>query len=325
MIRLGRATVTPFKTFLTSELLRLLKLPRLSKLLKLLKLLAIFSQSHLLTIMNTLLTGSSRIQKISHSGAEVVDDLLAVEEALEILLRFGANGARTETTITVTMRTPGHDRELALGFLYAEGIIRNIEQVEEVKDSAENRVVVVLKDGHVPQLRRAERNFYSTSSCGVCGKSSVDAVYSFQSPTPGSDSVQIEPALFHTLERTLREQQAAFELTGGLHASAFFDLDGNLMLVREDVGRHNALDKVIGAALVDAQLPLANTILLLSGRVSFELIQKACMAGIRIVAAVGAPSTLAVRLAREHDVTLIGFLRPTAFNIYSGPQRISTL
>jgi FdhD protein len=275
--------------------------------------------------MNGLLTGSSRIQKISLNGTEVVDDVLAVEEPLEILLRFGAKGAPTEKNISVTMRTPGHDRELALGFLYSEGIIQGMSAVAEVKhDESHKRAVVVLKDGEVPELQHAERKFFATSSCGVCGKSSVDAIHTLQPRNNDGDDVQIKADVFHALENTLRRQQAAFALTGGLHASALFSRDGSLMLVREDVGRHNALDKVIGAALVDGQLPLVNTILLLSGRVSFELIQKACMAGIPVVAAVGAPSTLAVELAREHNVTLIGFLRQTGFNIYSGSQRIST-
>lgn len=274
--------------------------------------------------MKSILTRSSRIQKITGSKAELADDVLAVEEPLEIMVSFGSKGARTDRNISVTMRTPGHDAELAMGFLYTEGIIPDIAQVECVKvNDSENRVVVVLKDGQIPDLRRAERSFYTTSSCGVCGKSSLDAIRTLQPQHFSGSDALIGAALFHMLETTLREQQAAFAVTGGLHASALFDLDGNLILVREDVGRHNALDKVIGAALPDKQVTLVNTILLLSGRASFELIQKACMAGIPVVAAVGAPSTLAVDLARECNITLIGFLRKTGFNIYAGAQRIT--
>lgn len=277
------------------------------------------------TVVKSILTEFSRIKKVTSSKAELVDDVLAVEEPLEIVLSFGAGPGRTDRNISVTMRTPGNDEELALGFLYTEGIIRDIAHVEEVKTfDTENRVSVLLRGDQTPDLQRAERSFYTTSSCGVCGKSSLEAIRTLQPRHDSRSDVRIEAGFFHALETTLRKQQAAFETTGGLHASALFDLDGRLTLVREDVGRHNALDKVIGAALIDRRVPLINTILLLSGRASFELIQKACMAGISIVAAVGAPSTLAVGLAREFDITLIGFLRATGFNIYSGAQRITT-
>ena len=276
-------------------------------------------------MVKTSLTESSPVKRIIHRQVEHVEDLLAVEEPLEIRLRYGPGDAPVDKNISVTMRTPGNDEELALGFLFTEGIIRDINQVSEVKAAATgNRVLVVLHAREIPHLQGADRNFYTTSSCGVCGKSSIDAIRTL--PTrqyPGSD-VQVRADLLHELEAALRKQQAAFEITGGLHASALFDLNGTLTMLREDVGRHNALDKVIGAALLKGQVPLGNTILLLSGRASFELIQKACMAGISIVAAVGAPSSLAVQLADESDITLIGFLRKTRLNIYSGSQRIIT-
>ena len=175
----------------------------------------------------------------------------------------------------------------------------------------------------MPDLQNTERNFYTTSSCGVCGKSSIDAIRTITSASPGSDHIKISAGIIYSLPDLLRKAQNIFEQTGGLHASALFDLYGNLLLMREDVGRHNALDKLIGASLIAGDLPLSNHILLLSGRASFDLIQKAAMAGIKIVAAVGAPSTLAVELAKEFNLTLIGFLRGERFNIYSGENRIA--
>ena len=179
-----------------------------------------------------------------------------------------------------------------------------------------------MSENKQPLLQKAERNFYTTSSCGVCGKSGIDAIRTVSLYKNDADEICLKAGLFYRLDDVLRKQQAVFESTGGLHASALFDLEGNFMMLREDVGRHNALDKVIGAAFLNDQLPLSNTILLLSGRASFELVQKAAMAGIKIIAAVGAPSSLAVQLAEETGITLIGFLRNQRFNIYSGGQRI---
>jgi FdhD protein len=185
-----------------------------------------------------------------------------------------------------------------------------------------NKVLITFSKNKQPNLQNAERNFYTTSSCGVCGKSGIDAIKTVSFYKNDADEICLKAGLFYRLDEALRTQQAVFESTGGLHASALFDLAGNFIMLREDVGRHNALDKVIGAAFLNDQLPLSNTILLLSGRASFELIQKAVMAGIKIVAAVGAPSSLAMQLAEETGITLIGFLRNQRFNIYSGGQRI---
>jgi FdhD protein len=185
-----------------------------------------------------------------------------------------------------------------------------------------NTVVVRLSKGLQPQLQNTERNFYTTSSCGVCGKSSIDAIKTVSVFTSSNDDLKLQPDIIYGLPDKLRQQQEVFESTGGLHASALFNFDGTFLDLREDVGRHNALDKVIGAALLNNQLPLSHCILLLSGRASFELVQKAHMAGIKVIAAVGAPSSLAVSLAEESGITLIGFLRGARFNIYSHNQRV---
>ncbi|MBD0256150.1 MAG: formate dehydrogenase accessory sulfurtransferase FdhD [Cytophagales bacterium] len=263
------------------------------------------------------------VQKVRNHQLLEADDALAVEEPLEIGLQYGSKDRLVTKAVSVTMRTPGHDQELALGFLWTEGIISRAGQVARTSVLAgENKVVVTLNEHEVPALQPAERNFYTTSSCGVCGKASIGAIRTV-SPYPGTpDQIAVAAGVFYGLEDELRKQQRLFASTGGLHASALFDLAGKLIMLREDVGRHNALDKVIGAALLEDALPLDRTILLLSGRASFELVQKATMAGIKLVAAVGAPSSLAVQLAQEAGMTLIGFLRHQGFNIYAGAHRV---
>ncbi len=266
--------------------------------------------------------GGFSIKKISMDQWVDANDQLAVEEPLEIQLSYGAK-EKTQKNISVTMRTPGHDEELAIGFLFTEGLIQTSEQIESVKSLAENKILIALQNHIEPSIQKAERNFYTTSSCGVCGKSGIDAIRTVSLYQNVLDNISLEPRIFFGMEEQVRAHQCIFESTGGLHASALFDLHGNFIMLHEDVGRHNALDKVIGDALMKHQLPLTNTILLLSGRVSFELIQKASMAGIKIVAAIGAPSSLAVELATELDMTLIGFLRNQRFNIYCGWKRIA--
>ncbi|MEO6685409.1 MAG: formate dehydrogenase accessory sulfurtransferase FdhD [Dyadobacter sp.] len=265
------------------------------------------------------------IKKVSNNGIVDADDQLAVEEPLEIQIKYDLSGNQTKKSISVTMRTPGNDQELAVGFLFTEGIISNTNQVENVKSDLfdENKVLVTLAENVKPKLQTSERNFYTTSSCGVCGKSSIDAIKTVSVFQQKKDNISVSANLFYSLQQALRKQQEIFQNTGGLHASALFDLEGNFLLLREDVGRHNALDKVIGSSFLSEQLPLTNTILLLSGRASFELIQKASMAGIKIVAAIGAPSSLALQLAEDFGMTLIGFLGQERFNIYSGSQRIT--
>lgn len=225
------------------------------------------------------------------------------------------------------MRTPGNDEELAIGFLFTEGIIKYSEQVSDVKKMLfyENKVLITLNENEIPELQNSGRNFYITSGCGVCGKASIDAIRTisvYRNFENSADEIFFDANLLYGMNNAFKKQQVIFESTGGLHASALFELNGNLILLREDVGRHNALDKLIGAAFLNEMLPLNDKVLLLSGRVSFELIQKAAMAGIRIVAAVGAPSSLAVQLAKESGITLIGFLRDVRFNIYSDEKRV---
>jgi len=251
------------------------------------------------------------------------EDLLAVEQPLEIRIVYGSGKERQQKNISVTMCTPGNDAELAVGFLFTEGIITRKEDILDCISPGDNIVIAELQPGISFDPKKIERHFYTSSSCGVCGKSSIDAVKNVFSKNGAKDNMMINASVFPKLPDTLRKKQEVFEHTGGLHASALFDLDGNLLLTREDVGRHNALDKLIGAALIAGNIPLDKHILLLSGRASFELIQKAAMAGIKIVCAVGAPSSLAVELAKECDMTLVGFLRDGRFNIYSGEQRIN--
>lgn len=266
-------------------------------------------------------TGIVKVNIHQHMLAE---DLLAVEAPLEIQLRYtGAEGIPVSRSVSVTMRTPGEDKALGAGFLFTEGIIRDREEIEDIVIPEENKVLICLKAGVQPVLQHTERNFYTTSSCGVCGKASIEAIKTVSRfPVPAIPA-QLAPGLLYSLPQKLREQQEVFESTGGLHASALFDLEGHFIGLQEDVGRHNALDKVIGTALLQERLPLHQVILLLSGRASFELVQKAVMAGIPVIAAVGAPSSLAVALAAEQGITLIGFLRGERFNIYSGRERIA--
>lgn len=256
------------------------------------------------------------------------EDLLAVETPLEIRIVYGPETERQQKNISVTMCTPGHDAELATGFLFTEGIIRSREDIlktvsfEEAGISGGNIVIAELRPGIYFEPNKIERHFYTSSSCGVCGKSSIEAVKNVFGKPETKDRISIGAPVLTRLPDTLRKQQEVFEHTGGLHASALFDLSGELLLTREDVGRHNALDKLIGASLIAGNIPLDDHILLLSGRASFELIQKAAMAGIKFVCAVGAPSSLAVELARECEMTLVGFLRDGRFNIYWGEHRI---
>lgn len=268
--------------------------------------------------------------RIRNNMQESVLDCLAVEEPLEIRLSYGAPEARRVHNLAVTMRTPGNDAELAAGFILTEGIIAAAAEIKSidhiVTDCAENRgniISVSLHETVVPRLAKQERNFYTSSSCGVCGKASIEAIHTaskVQLP-PWNDAPLTVP-LINSLAAKLNGPQEVFLATGGLHAATLFNTSGNILLLREDVGRHNALDKLIGAAFTVNNIDLSRSILLLSGRASFELVQKAAMAGIPVIAAVGAPSSLAVSLAASFGITLIGFLRNERFNIYSAAQRI---
>jgi FdhD protein len=267
------------------------------------------------------------VNKINASGeSSVNEDFLAIEEPLEIRLEFSAENQRITQSISITMRTPGNDFDLALGFLFTEGIINNSSHVESIKhcDAQNNVVKISLPTGLAIDVGRLQRNFYTSSSCGVCGKTSIEALQMNACPTLTKTENLTHATTIHVLPEKLRAAQSVFDSTGGLHAAGLFDADGNLMLLREDVGRHNAVDKVIGAQFQNQLLPLHDKILLVSGRASFELVQKALMAGIPVLAAVGAPSSLAVELANNFGMSLIGFVRDQRFNIYSHPERIVT-
>lgn len=272
----------------------------------------------------------SRIKKINSESVLDADDLLAVEEPLEIRLSVGSMNDRNRKSISVTMRTPGNDFELALGFLFTEGIISNQSDVVQIRycaeqnsaDNRENIVIVELNTDVDVDLKKLERHFYTSSSCGVCGKSSIEAIKTTHSLSVSGLEFSVDQEVLMGLPAKLRARQNVFEHTGGLHAAALFSPEGELIFLREDVGRHNALDKLIGAAFSSGKLPLDQHVLLLSGRASFELIQKAVMAGIQLIAAIGAPSSLAVETAKKFSVTLVGFLRNDRFNSYNGEQRI---
>ena len=247
-------------------------------------------------------------------------DEVAVEEPIEI--RVGG------TSVSVTMRTPGDDFELAAGFLFTERIVSGRDDLAGIaygngpdKRPSANVVDVTLRAGKTVDLARLQRHFYAASSCGVCGKASICAVRVHGIRRPAED-LRISPELLAGLPAVLRDRQAVFDRTGGLHAAALFDESGALLDVREDVGRHNAVDKVIGRALLDGRLPLSQQILFVSGRGAFEIVQKALVAGVPVVASVSAPSSLAVELAREYGLTLIGFIRGERFVVYSGNERL---
>lgn len=271
------------------------------------------------------------IHKYHGDQREHFRDDLAVEEPLEIQI-LAANAANAAArSVSITMRTPGHDVELALGFLYTEAILSGKEQIASVAGSGpvdaetglQNIVRVELEAGVEIDLGRLERHFYTTSSCGVCGKTSIDALR-----VTGRGSLKDKGATFgrkliRDLPDKLLQNQELFTRTGGLHAAAVFDRAGEIVVVREDVGRHNAVDKVVGALLLTDRLPANELGLLVSGRASFELMQKALVAGLPTLVAVGAPSSLAVDLGREYGMTLVGFLRGEKFNIYAGDHRIT--
>jgi FdhD protein len=288
----------------------------------------------------------TEIHRLRGKSAQRQSDFVSVEEPLEIQIIH--KPTKTDAALSITMRTPGNDVALALGFLYTEGLIRKRSDVLEVqsKDNGEdNTLIVWLDDALEFDMSRLQRHFYTTSSCGVCGKSSLDAVQQQCHIELPKTQWKVDPELLYKLPQNLREVQSNFEQTGGLHGCALFDLKGSLLCSMEDVGRHNALDKLIGQILMGSatlkysnttldlgvaemkdshtfNIPLSEHILLLSGRISFELVQKAAMAGIRFIAAVGAPSSLAIDLAEDMGITLVGFLRDERCNVYSHPHRI---
>jgi FdhD protein len=271
------------------------------------------------------LTAARPIVRITATGRVSRPDVLAVEEPLELRVAGRA--------LAVTMRTPGHDVELAHGFLLSEGVIGGRADVLDARycdslDDDGRNTYNVLDVGLAPGVPApevgVERNFYTTSSCGVCGKASLDAVRLRTRFSPADDPVVVDAATLTALPDRLRTRQRVFERTGGLHAAGLFTADGELLVVREDVGRHNAVDKVLGWSVLQGRVPAASTVLMVSGRTSFELVQKAVMAGIPVLAAVSAPSSLAVELAEESGLTLAGFVRGDAMNLYAGAHRVRT-
>jgi FdhD protein len=255
------------------------------------------------------------IHRFEHDSLDAAQDLVATEDPLQI----SVNGHN----LAITMRTPGHDRELAAGFLFTEGIVQRRAEIQSIETDGKGRVDVTLSSGTEIDADRFARNFYLTSSCGVCGKASIEALRSIGCPALDRERPTVSPALISSLPDKLRATQKIFQQTGGLHGCALFRASsGESLLVREDVGRHNAVDKLVGAAFLEGKTPLADCILLLSGRISFELVQKALMGGVAVVAAVGAPSSLAIETARRFGMTLIGFVRDRRFNVYSGEWRL---
>ncbi len=273
-------------------------------------------------------TGIVRFQGDERSE---LTDRVAIEEPLEIRVDFVVNGERCVRSLSITMRTPGHDEELAAGFLMSEGLVRSARDIESIRPcgpesgahDGNNVVKVRLADHATIAWPNVERHFYATSSCGVCGKASLEAL-----EVPGMcpiarDGFRFAISAIRMLSDRLRAQQSVFEETGGLHAAALFNSAGQILAIREDVGRHNAVDKLLGAQFLQGQTPLASNLLFLSGRISFELAQKALAGGVPMVVAVGAPSSLAIELAKRFDITLIGFLRGERFNVYSGEWRLT--
>jgi FdhD protein len=267
-----------------------------------------------------------RMRVVEDGRARVRPDTLATEEPMEV--RLISAGAKQ--TVAVTMRTPGTDFELAVGFLYGEGIVSSPEDIEKISYCVDadvdaeqhyNIVNVELRGGREYDLRPLERHFYTTSACGVCGKASLEQLELRGCPVIGPGP-EVSAKTIYSLPEKLRAAQGLFEATGGLHAAALFDAEGDLIALREDVGRHNATDKLLGWALLEGRLPLRDRVVMVSGRSSYEIMQKCLTAGVPIVCAVSAPSSLAVDVAREFGMTLVGFLRGSKFNVYAGFERI---
>ena len=261
---------------------------------------------------------------VTDGTARPRSDVLVAEEPLEI--RVNTHGV--DHPISVTMRTPANDFELAVGFLYTEGIIRGRDDVDQVRycvggpvEQQYNIVTVALRPGVSFDEQSVKRNFYTTSSCGICGKASLEALGVKGTPEIPAGPV-VETKVLAALPERLRKGQKVFERTGGLHAAGLFDPDGNLLAIREDVGRHNAVDKLVGWLVMDGKVPAGERILVVSGRASFEIMQKALSAGVPIVAAVSAPSSLAVATAEEYGMTLAGFVRGDSLNVYAGAERV---
>ncbi len=261
------------------------------------------------------------IRKFSNNIFSNKSDQIAIEEPLEILLDAEIS-KNSPKTLSITMRTPGNDQHLALGFLYTEGIIRDFESIQSIETTHLNQIVIKLKANVSFKWKQLERHFYTSSSCGVCGKTSIEAVTHRQYPSLKADFPMITPQTLLEFPLKLKVNQSVFNLTGGIHAAALANQNGDILACMEDVGRHNALDKLIGYFLHMPDFTYSDKVLIVSGRISFELVQKAMMAGIPVMIAVGAPSSLAIELANSANMTLVGFVKENRFNIYSGQDRI---
>lgn len=274
---------------------------------------------------------SREVVRFENGGFRTASDFVATEEPLEIRVVFGPKGKRKDRSLSITMRTPGNDQELAAGFMIGEGIVQKPEDIVQFEETGTpdkatgrtNQLCVHLSEDVEFDFGSLQRNFYTTSSCGICGRASMDAVRAQLTESVAGDSMQVETATIVSLAKTLRQHQQTFDETGGLHAAGLFGADGTLIDCCEDVGRHNALDKLIGGRFLAGQLRDQDYVVLVSGRASFELVQKAVSAGIPMLVAVGAPSSLAVELAEEFGVTLIGFASANRFNVYSHPAKLS--
>jgi FdhD protein len=264
-----------------------------------------------------------RVQRVHGVTTFDADDVVAVEEPLEIRIAYDEGGERVERRLSITMRTPGDDRDLAVGFVCTEGLVASRDDVANLRQLDDDVVAVELRVPPRIDLSRLDRSFVTTSACGVCGKASLEAIR-VPTDTPITAGPVIPVSVFHALPAALRTAQSVFERTGGIHAAALFDVEGRPRALREDVGRHNAVDKLVGAMLLEGALPLSSYALMVSGRASFELVQKARVAGIPILAAVGAPSSLAIDLARSEGMTVLGFVRDGRFNVYCGAERVGS-
>lgn len=263
------------------------------------------------------------VLKVEDDQKKTIIDSVVVEEPLEMQIRYFFNGKWLKKKLAITMRSPGNDVALTLGFLFTEGIIAAKAGIESIEQLEPNVVIVNFLQTTQVNLTSLNRNFYATSSCGVCGKASIEQLEKITCFFPQKNLPKFKLNIFLSLPKLLRNTQSVFETTGGIHAAGLFDANGILLNHAEDIGRHNAVDKLLGSCLQKERMPLRQHILMLSGRISFELVQKAMMAGIPVIAAVGAPSSLAIELGEENGMTLIGFLRDGRFNVYSGVGRLT--
>ncbi|MBO6489640.1 MAG: formate dehydrogenase accessory sulfurtransferase FdhD [Pelagibacteraceae bacterium] len=268
--------------------------------------------------------------KYKQNQSATIDELISIEEPLEMIVRYKKNNNWIDNSISVTMRTPKNDEDLIVGLLFSEGIIHKFPEIEKIetlghetgKFKLRNKIRVTLNNGENLDVKHLRRNFLTNSSCGVCGKASMDSLEIICKTKINKNNPKIKSSLVTAIPNLLKQSQSEFSKTGGIHASALFDQDGKVLVIREDVGRHNALDKVIGHCFKNSIFDTKNQFIACSGRLSFELIQKTLMANIGLLMGVGAPTSLAIDLAKRFDITLIGFIKSDSFNVYCGENRI---